>query len=140
MIPEPTSFPVGNSHRVAHFFPQQPVRDFERLEEILADAIAAAREAMARLDTLPQTLWKPIEAEARALRAQIGKRRLLSDDFRHAAEAILRRLARADIPEDAAEIAHLAAHRLRDALNLSHRVADLIAAERDIGWHRGIRD
>lgn len=63
----------------------------------------------------------------------------MSDDVRLAIEEMLRQLARAEANDTTAPLLDRLMRRLRDALEGSHSVADLLAAERDIGWHRGIR-
>ena len=62
----------------------------------------------------------------------------MNEDFQHAFEDTLRRLAHIDRDkQDAIAFSNLL-HSLAKALELSHRVADLLSAEQDIGWNRGI--
>ncbi len=42
--------------------------------------------------------------------------------------------------EECPEIFDRIAQELGQAIALSNRVRDLLSAERDVGWHRGIRD
>jgi hypothetical protein len=51
---------------------------------------------------------------------------------------VLKHLVREDRGDEIAGDLELSMRHLRDALNYSHRVQDLLAAERDIGRHRGI--
>jgi hypothetical protein len=78
-------------------------------------------------------LWRPWDKD---LRTSVDDRRVLTEDFRHSANEALRALARCDVPVGA-EASHDGVMRhLRDALNASNRVADLIATEADIDWRR----
>lgn len=49
----PKTFPKQSSQHVVLFQPELSGTDFERVEYITADAIAAAREAAAALTALP---------------------------------------------------------------------------------------
>ncbi|MCA0273077.1 MAG: hypothetical protein LCH69_13590 [Proteobacteria bacterium] len=128
---KPNTFPTQNTHRVVLFQPDSIRPDFERLEDICADAIAAARTAFEAMERLPHPLFKRIERPLDALAEAVNRRRVLTEDYRAALADMLRALA-----EDEADLRLL----LRDALNLSNRVADLLAAEKDIAWHRGFRE
>lgn len=136
MIPLPTTFPSQNTHRVVLHQQALPGTDFERLEDLTADATAAARRALEEVDKLPYELVQAHQRSIKMIGDFVGKRRVLSQDFRNAAELVLRALARADVADEAAQAHDAVMRNLRDALNLSHRVADLLAAERDIFWHR----
>ncbi len=135
MVSMPNVFPAKNAHRIVHFSPDRIV-DFDRLEDLLADAIRAAHAAMNALDELPWEDWKPVETWRRELVKKLEARRILNDDFRHSAQMILQELAKRESTEP--QSLDYVVRRLRDALNGSLRVADLLAAENDIGWHRGI--
>ena len=138
MIPAPTSFSAGTSHRVAHFFPEA-ASDFERVEDLLADALGSAREAVSMGHQLDYECFKPVQRWLEHIQKQIDLGRLLNDDFRRPAGAVVASL-RENRPSAEACDAHEAMRdRLVRAVQLSHRVSDLLAAERDIGWHRGIR-
>ena len=56
--------------------------------------------------------------------------------YRHAAQSALRELARLD-PELAPGLIDSAMRNLRDVLEASHRVTDLLAAEQEIARSRG---
>ncbi len=135
----PTSFPTQNTHRVVLFQPDAIRPDFERLEDICADAVAAARTAFEATDRLPHPLFKLIERPLATLAEAVSRRRVLSDDYRFALGDMLRALAAAEIGDAEADLHYLLCTALRDALNLSNRVSDLLAAEKDIGWQRGMR-
>ena len=140
MTAAPHHIAATNTFRLVHHTQDEQARDFDRIEDLLADGLAAARAALEALELLPHEMLKPIETWHRAVTEQVGRRRLLNDQFRGDAEEILRRLARIDVAEADARAHDAVLRRLRDAVNLSHRVADLLAAEKDIGWHRGFRD
>jgi hypothetical protein len=135
----PTTFPNQNNHRLVVYQPDLDRPDFERLEDIGADAIAAARSALETTGRLPHALFKPVERQLAALTEAVDRRRVLSEDYRCALADMLRALAKVEVGDDEAEIHDQVSRALRDALNLSHRVADLLAAEKDIGWQRGFR-
>jgi hypothetical protein len=100
---------------------------------------AAARDALEALNELPRELNQSFASHHRLLTEKIEKRRVLNEDFRHAAQAVLYELSRMEVSESNVRIYSWAMKRLREAVNGSHRVADLLAAEHDIGWYRGIR-
>ncbi len=135
MVSIPSVFHTKSTHRIEHFSPDRD-KDFDRLEDVLADALGAARAAVNALDKLPYDDWKPVESWRRDLVKKLDERRILNDDFRHSAQVILRELSKRD--SDEPQSLDYVIRRLRDALNGSLRVADLLAAEEDIGWHRGI--
>lgn len=134
----PHSFPTQNSHRLVVFQPDLRGTDFDRIEDIAADAITTARSAVAAIEDLPYDIFKPIQSYEKILRDAVERRRILTDDARLAMEEMLRQLARVEPDEATAALLDRLMRSLRDALESSHRVADLLAAERDIGWHRNI--
>jgi hypothetical protein len=134
----PNSFPTQNSHRLVVFQPDLRGTDFDRIEDIAADAITAARSAVAAVENLPYDIFKPLQTDEKILRDAVERRRILTDDVRLAMEDMLRQLARVESDEATAPRLDMLMRSLRDALEGSHRVADLLAAEKDIGWHRGI--
>jgi hypothetical protein len=140
MFAHPKAFTAQNSHRIALFQPDVARPDLDRIEDIGADAIGTARTAVAYLEKLSYETTKPIQGVIRTITTQVEKRRVLTDDFRHAVTSVLKHLAREDYTEEMASDLDHAMRCLRDALNLSHRVQDLLAAEKDIGWHRGIKE
>ncbi len=140
MIPTPTSFPSGNSHRVALFLPEQPRDDFDRLEELTADGLRAARNALQTLKALPDESGRSLAADLAELTRSLELRRLLNDRFIAAASGVLCHLSQGAFQEATLEQIERAIHDLTEAVDLANRVRDLLAAERDVGWHRGIRD
>ncbi len=136
MIPAPTHFPNDNSHRVALFLQPTPRDDFDRLEELTADGIRSARKALEDLTSLAIQFDRSTMANLAELQQAIEKRRLLNDRFVDAATELCAQLSDAPHADPCAEIAS----DLKQAISLSNRVRDLLAAERDVGWHRGIRD
>ena len=134
----PTVFAQSNTHRVVVYQPDRAPPAFDRLEDALADGLRAARQALAI--ELPVEAHRLLEPTAKALRDHIlDKRRLLSQQCRHDLGYYLllaRRwvAAHGTTPEVDAVMAGL-----EEAHEASHRVSELLGAERDIGWHRGIR-
>ncbi|MTI01542.1 hypothetical protein [Roseibium sp. RKSG952] len=135
MIPAPTHFPNDNSHRVALFLQPTPRDDFDRLEELTADGLQAACVALDALTSLPMQFDRSTAASLAELQQAVEKRRLLNDRFVDAATELCAQLSDAEQSGPCAEITS----GLRQAISLSNRVRDLLAAERDVGWHRGIR-
>jgi len=130
----PGNFPSGNNHRLVHFFDQKPHSDHERIEDILADARASFRGAMAALDERPHD---GVVGWRHDLTRQAMSERLLGGDFKLVAERALHVLSTQDPETETLE--HGEARRLlRDALEKAQRVADLLAAEREIADHRNL--
>ncbi len=140
MIPAPTHFPNDNSHRVALFLQPTDRDDFDRLEELTADGLQAARKALEDLTSLTMQLDRTATANLTELRQAVEKRRLLNDRFVDAATDLRTQIGGMEHREDCAEIIERVEQELKQAIALSNRVRDLLAAERDVGWHRGIRD
>jgi hypothetical protein len=138
MIPTPQIWPGDNSFRVAVFQPDLH-DDFQKIEITLADAIASARAAIEAMHNLRPETVKPLEQARRNLAAKVDARRVLNDDFRHEAKIVLCSLARVDPEVEDSRILDTVMRGLRDAHEGSHRVADLIAAEKDIGRQRGVQ-
>jgi hypothetical protein len=140
MIHRPTTFRAKNIHSIAHFFPDQ-VRDVDRLEDLLADAYSAAREAVSALDEMRYEDIKPVERYRRELAKQVERHNLLNDDVRYAVQKLLHHLA--GFPPEDPDLDNPPILGLRRALHRSlHgllRVADLLAAELEIEAQRGIR-
>lgn len=138
MLSVPINFPTQNSHRVALFQPDIAHADFDRIEDLTADAIAAARMAQTQLEQLPHAILKPVDGLIRTITSAVEQRSVLNDEFRNAAACIVQHLAGQDCSDEYADDLDLTMRYLRNALNLSHRVQDLLAAEREIGRYRGI--
>jgi hypothetical protein len=139
MTSNPFRIPSDNSHRIILHQPDRRQTDFERLEDIGADALGAARAALGAMTDLPYELFKPLQFHERVLRDAVKQRRMVGQEFRDAVDHLLE--AASDLPDDdtARETVQRLIQCLTEALAMSHRVADLLAAERDIGLHRGIR-
>lgn len=138
MVPSPSIWPSTNVHRVAVFQPDLHV-DVEKIETTLADAIGSARAAITAMYDLRYETVKPLALSRRVLTEKVEARRILNDDFRHHAKDLLSRLAKVDPEEEDGHALDIVMRGLRDALEGSHRVADLLAAERDVEWHRRAR-
>lgn len=134
----PTNFPTQNTHRVVHFHPEIKSSDFDRIEDIGANALAHARQALTLLPGLYTEAHNALAVVTDRIAAQVAKRRLLTEDARLDLETAVDTCARllADNGDDAVVAA--VGEQLQEALDASHRVADLLAAEESIGWHRGI--
>ena len=132
MFNPPNSFASGTSHRVVHFLDQQIHTHHDRAEDILADAARCVRGAIEALDEIP---FSGVDFWRHDLIQQTGTCRFLNDEFRIAARRALRALAQ-QVPEQAPEAHDRASRLLRDALEHSHRVTELLAAEREIAEFR----
>lgn len=136
MFPTPKTFPTNNTHRMVLFLDQRLHSDYERIEDILADAARYTRAAGEAIAQLPYEALKPLQSWTRDLDKHAERRRFRTEDYRHAAQSALRELARLD-PELAPGLIDSAMRNLRDALEASHRVTDLLAAEQEIARSRG---
>ena len=134
MFQPPGTFSSGSSHRVVHFLDQQIHTDHQRIEDILADVARCMRGAIEALDEIP---FEGVDYWRHDLIRKAGTGRFLSDEFRNAARRALRALAQQD-PETAPAAHDRASRLLRDALEHSHRVTELLAAEREIADVRGL--
>ncbi|MDP2520909.1 hypothetical protein [Shimia thalassica] len=138
MIPTPTSFPAQNNHRIGLFLPEQAKDDFDRLEELTADGLKLARATVKPLKKCQHSVERRISANIVELLTSVEKRRLLNDRFREAANGIVECFESQDIDGLDADIIRQVIVDLKKACEISHRVCDLLAAEKDVGWHRGI--
>lgn len=134
----PTSFPSQNNHRLVVFNPDQKPADFDRIEDIGADALAHARRALTLLPGLFTEAQNALGKVTDKIAAHVAKRSLLNDEARLDLETAVETCAKllADYGDDSVVAA--VGEQLQEALDASHRVADLLAAEESIGWHRGI--
>ncbi|WP_295536894.1 hypothetical protein [uncultured Thioclava sp.] len=82
---------------------------------------------------LPQDYLRGTLCDLQFFEAQIVQQRVLSEAFRDASSALLRHLARIEPDEDQAFALDRVIWHLRDALNASHRGADLMDAKQEIG-------
>ena len=139
MFPKPTTYANGNNHRLVLFLDQKMHGDFERIEDILADAARHTRAANEAIGQLPHEAFKPLQRWSGDLDKHLEQNSLLTEDFRHAARSALREMAKLE-PEPAPGLIDDATRLLRDALEASYRVCDLLAAEQAIAKHRGHRN
>jgi hypothetical protein len=135
-IPIPTAFKSNNTHRVLLHVHNLPSTDFGRIEDMTADATGAARDAVAHLAHLPDDMTHAVQEAIETIAYSVGNRNVLTGHFREAAQAVLSALARAEVRDAVAEPHDSAMRSLRDALNLSRRVADLVGAEAQLAWLR----
>ena len=114
-----------------------PGTDFEQLEDLGADAIAAARAAYARSQALSGNTAVALRRELADLGKIVESRSALTADARASLHGLARALeGRVDAETSAAIGPVLEA--VIASLTGSERVADLLAAERYIGRCRGI--
>lgn len=134
----PTSFPTQNSHRIVHFNPDQKPADFYRLEDIGADALAYARDALSLLPGLFTEAHNALAEVTDRLAAHVVKRRVLTEearlDFAKTVEICTQLLAEYGDDAVVAAVGEL----MVLALDASNRVSDLLATEASIGWFREI--
>lgn len=134
----PNAFNSANTHRIVLYQPDVGGSDFERIEDILADGIGAVREALDLMRHLPADLVSPLNRAERVLRGAFDKRRLLSAECRDAIRRWLSEAVRCGEDYSQDNCLQAVRRRLVAALDASERVLDLLAAEREIGSHRGL--
>lgn len=116
---------------------QKPATDFEKLEDLGADAIAAARHAHARSAAHDGVMALELRRQIADLRRIAEDRSALtraSRDSLHELVRLLRDRANADTAGAIGPVLEA----LLECLVASERVADLLAAERHVGACRGI--
>jgi hypothetical protein len=133
MIPEPTSFRTDNNYRIA-LFPQDTRGDFEKMEEMLADARAAARSALNNRHAIEYEVFKQLQKCFEIVENECANGHLLGDKFCAHASSIVETLERRG--SDRNVEADTVVRDMRQAVMLATRVGDLISAEHDIGFHR----
>ena len=132
----PTLFDPKSNHRLVHYFADRPSRDFDRLEDLLADAVAAARDGLKALDSLHQDHAMPIDCARSTLRDAIASQDLLGGAFLWAAKALIDAASELAICEHDAPILARGLQNLEAAARSVQRVEDLIASEREIARAR----
>ncbi len=133
----PTSFPVQNTHRHVVFRADAEPDEFARMEMMTADAIKHARTALKIGKEISDTEGRAFRYAVDNLGTYVAKGRVLGTGFREDVSELLVHLDQAESASNQLTSDMSAALGL--AMALSQRVADLLAAERDVGWHRGIR-
>ena len=125
-----------NGNRLNVSLDQKPATDFERLEDIGADAIRSARRAHAWCVQLYGDTATALAREIAELRGIVERRSALTVDGRTGMRLLRDALLDREDGVDIAVTKILA--DLHDAISASERVADLLAAERYVGHCRGI--
>ncbi|WP_172841227.1 hypothetical protein [Rhodovulum sp. P5] len=100
--------------------------------------IGQARAAADALAGLSGGSRLKIEKWSRNVVRHVDRRRAAHDDFRTDAEILAARLRALEIDGEGAQARDTALYHLSEALRLSHRVSDLVAAERDLAYLRGL--
>lgn len=138
MYPYPTTFTTANTHRVVHLLPEHRPTDFTRIEHLAADATMQARTALSVLAGLYPEARDAMAAALSRLADHVGARCLLNDEARSALKSIV------DACElllqrngDDAVVEAVQTHA-QAALEGSHRVSDLLAAEASLSRIRRI--
>ena len=133
----PTSFPAQNTHRHVVFRSEAEPDEFARMEMMTADAIKHARTAVKIGKEIGDTEGRAFRCAVENLGNYVVKGRVLGNGFREDVSELLVHLDQAAGTPD--QLVSEMSAALRLAIALSQRVADLLAAERDVGWHRGFR-
>lgn len=132
----PPRYASGNTHRVVLVSP--PATDAERLADLLADGLRAARLALdaARTD-LPGDLLMGLADYAAGIRSEVvDAHDLLGEEGRAALEGYVETVDLYLDLDGLSEAGTAVVDGMRRALEASHRVAELLAAEAEIARHR----
>lgn len=132
MIRIPNSYQGSNIHRVVITQQNLTGTDYERIQDIAADAVAEARAAVEAFETFPNGACHATLRRFREVKLATERRSVLVDAFFSETPAILSHLAKLSVPDEDASLHEAATRHFRTALDLAHRVRDLVAAERDI--------
>lgn len=134
----PSSIPIQNNHRLVVVNADAEPDDFIKLEVLTADALAHARTASEAGKAICTSGNRAFHYALEELADHVAKRRVLSNAFLETVDEVLGHLERATEGQPDT-IAPGMSEALKRSIALSLRVTDLLAAERDVGWHRGIR-
>lgn len=132
----PSSFSTANTHRVLLLQPDIAQGDFGRIEDLLADGLSKVRLALKRMQEIGGDHVLALQPAEHALRQALEKRRLLTSDMRHAIARWCQDAHRAIRLHGPDPVVASVRGLLDDALAASDRVLDLLAAERELEWHR----
>ena len=93
----------------------------------------------------PPATRRPVYSRFTEFKKHLDKRRVLNEDYLNVTGAILRHLEGIDHSDETlvrtqaeSNLLINIVNLLQEAIDLSNRVLDLLAAERDVGWHRGL--
>ena len=128
----------NQSYSITAHLPQFADNDLNRIEHIGADAIAEARYFRTGLRDLSHGTLKPVRDKVRRVCDLIDKDRVLTDDFQHHATELLVALAALNVQDSEANALDFTLRMLFSSLTGSHRVSDLLSAERAVGRYRGL--
>jgi hypothetical protein len=127
----PKTFPTQNNLRSVVYQPDRHT-DFDRMHDLCADAARAARSALAGMHKLPDEAMRPLQFHRQMLADALDRGRVLTDSFREASIALMAGISAFEQgADDRTRSAVLSS--LNEALERSHRVGDLLAAEKDQG-------
>jgi hypothetical protein len=132
------SLSTSNKHQLSVELADQR-GEHERLEETLADALEAARRVLGALREIGHEPGKRTDWAIGKLGDLVEKGRPLDELFRVELGVIGDHLAQSELPSERDQTRRAIAADVARAMRLSQRVADYLAAEREIGWHRGQR-
>ena len=126
---------INNKHHI--ILDQRPETDFERIEDIGADAIRATRRALHWCDLISGDAAVLLRRELADLRDIVERRSAMTRDARVSLRGFRDTLRAQGQGGPDTTLGPLVA-ALSDAIEASERVADLLASERHIGLCRGI--
>lgn len=126
---------TNNKHHIT--LDHKQATDFERIEDIGADAIRATRRALHWCDLITGDAAVLLRRELADLRDIVERRSAMTRDARMSLRAFRDALMAQGQGGPDTTLAPLTA-ALHDAIDASERVADLLAAERHVGRCRGI--
>jgi hypothetical protein len=135
----PSSFPAGNTHRIVHFEPDRTPSDFERLEEILAEAYVNMRELLLEFGKLPTAHYTDLYDYAASLLDHYDARRLLSDRCSRDLVEFIGDVRKTQEKHGEHAVVSNVLALAEGACGRVQHVADLLDAEKEIGRRRGIQ-
>jgi len=140
MINFPAFFRSDTNARVVLHVDQSAANPVDNLENLASEATAEARKALSLMRDIQPASLGPGRRSWELLRKAVRDRHSLSDGFRDAASELAETLRSVVMASDKRAPLESAAASLDRASELSHRVADLLAAEIAIGRTRGVVD
>lgn len=140
MITLPSYFQPHQTARVVMHHDQATSDPFNNLENLASDATATARWALEQLRGWAPDDFGAAKRSWTLLREAVHARQPLSDTFRQSARCLAEALDQSEVAPEARQRVDAVADALLKAVELSDRVADLLAAEATIAKARGLSD